>query len=181
MRTVPRHRFVPAELADEAYDDCPLPIGHEQTISQPYVVALMAMVGGVAAGKRVLDVGTGSGYQAAVLAEIGAEVWTIERIAALAHRAEATLADLGLSDRVHLRIGDGKDGWPEAAPFDAILVAAATPHIPDALLAQLDPVHGRLVVPVGDAAHQELVVIEPTPWGDLKRRRITRVLFVPLV
>lgn len=177
MGAVPRHRFVPAEEQAKAYDDAPLPIGHGQTISQPFVVAWMAELAGVRAGSRVLDVGTGSGYQAAVLAELGAEVFSIERIPELAARAERTLA--ACSYRVHLRCADGKVGWPEEAPFDAILVAAASEQVPIALLDQLTP-GGRLVLPIGDE-HQELIVLERTPWGTIRRSTHGAVAFVPLV
>lgn len=178
LRAVPRHRFVPDDLQHEAYRDWPLPIGQGQTISQPYVVALMAELARVGPGSRVLDVGTGSGYQAAVLAEIGADVWSIERLPELCARAGERLAELGY--RVRLRTGDGKLGWPEEAPFDAILVAAAAVEVPPALLEQLAP-GGRLVIPVGDADRQELLLLERTEWGGVRRRSVTEVLFVPLV
>jgi protein-L-isoaspartate(D-aspartate) O-methyltransferase len=179
MRAVPRHRFVPPDLRDRAYEDLPLEIGEEQTISQPYIVALMAELARVGPGTRVLDVGTGSGYQAAVLAETGAEVWSIERIPALLERATATLAENGYS-RVHLKLGDGKEGWPEHAPFDAILVAAATAHVPPALVDQLAE-GGRLVLPVGGVDVQELLVLEKTEWGSIRRRTVGGVAFVPLL
>lgn len=181
MLAVPRHRFVPPDLVAEAYEDRPLPIGHGQTISQPYVVALTAEIAGVAPGMRVLDVGTGSGYQAAVLAEIGATVHSVERVEALAVAAQERLTALGYGDRVRIHVGDGKLGWEEDAPYDAILVGAATPHVPVPLIDQLAPDTGRLVIPVGGPSNQELVVLDHTPWGDLRRRRIRRVLFVPLV
>jgi protein-L-isoaspartate(D-aspartate) O-methyltransferase len=135
MARVPRHAFVPPALAEAAYADRPLPIGDGQTISQPYVVAAMTELARIAPGSRVLEIGTGSGYQAAVLAEIGAEVYSIEIVESLARRVAATLAALGYGDRVQLRVGDGHAGWPEAAPFDAILVTAAPPDIPRPLLA----------------------------------------------
>jgi protein-L-isoaspartate(D-aspartate) O-methyltransferase len=148
MRKVPRHEFVPADVRARAYDDSPLAIGHDQTISQPYIVALMTELAALGPGARVLEIGTGSGYQAAVLAEVAGAVYTIEILAPLARRAEATLSRLGYG-RVHVRQGDGYRGWPEAAPFDAIVVTAAAPKVPPALLEQLAD-GGRLVMPVGD-------------------------------
>lgn len=177
MSKVPRHEFVPARWREEAYADHPLPIGAGQTISQPYIVALMTELAAVGPGARVLEVGTGSGYQAAVLATLGAEVWTIEIVDSLARSAQATLARLGY-DRVHARTGDGYRGWPEAAPFEAIIVTAAPPEVPAALLAQLAP-GGRLVIPVG-SAEQELQVHERTADG-MRVRRVTPVRFVPMV
>jgi protein-L-isoaspartate(D-aspartate) O-methyltransferase len=179
METVPRHHFVPAELIDEAYEDRPLPIGHDVTISQPYIVALMTQLAGVQPRERVLEVGTGSGYQAAVLAELGAEVYSIERIEALATQAQTLLESLGYAN-VHVRYGDGYAGWPERAPFDAILLTAAPPEIPTALTDQLAR-GGRLVAPVGaEVGFQELVVIERTSSG-LRRQRVTDVGFVPML
>ncbi|MCA9492115.1 MAG: protein-L-isoaspartate(D-aspartate) O-methyltransferase [Myxococcales bacterium] len=176
MRRVPRDRFVPPELQLHAWEDTPLPIGHAQTISQPYVVAWMAKLGRVVSGARVLDVGTGSGYQAAVLAALGAEVWSVEVLPPLFERAEHLLAELQIP--VHLRLGDGKEGWPEHAPYDAILVAAATPRIPDTWLDQLRD-GGVLVVPSGSGDRQELVTLERT--GDTFRRNgHGAVAFVPL-
>jgi asparagine synthase (glutamine-hydrolysing) len=179
MRAVERHRFVPPEQLARAYDDAPLPIGFQATISQPYVVAWMVELAGVRAGHRVLDVGTGSGYQAAVLAALGAEVYTIERVPELVVRAERTLAEVGAGD-VHCRLGDGRLGWPEHAPFDAILVAAAAEHVPRVLLEQLAP-GGRLVLPIGSDHHQELLVLEKTPWGAIRRTSHGAVAFVPLI
>jgi protein-L-isoaspartate(D-aspartate) O-methyltransferase len=176
MRAVPRHRFVPAEVAPFAYEDRPLPIGHGQTISQPYVVAFMTQAAGLAPGDRVLEIGTGSGYQAAVLAEIGAEVWTIEIVEPLAERAARDLAACGY-DRVRVRAGDGYRGWPSEAPFDAILVTAAPDHVPEPLVEQL-AVGGRLVIPVGDRS-QEIVRITRTAAG-LERESLLPVLFVPM-
>lgn len=154
MREVPRHEFVPSALRALAYRDRALPIGHDQTISQPYVVAVMSESAELAPGDRVLEVGTGSGYQAAVLAALGAEVYSIERIPELAEWADKTLKRLGYDVRV--RHGDGYAGWPDAAPFDAILVTAAPPTVPPPLLEQL-AIGGRLVIPVGDT-YQELQV-----------------------
>lgn len=176
MRKVPRHAFVPVELRSRAYEDRPLPIGHEQTISQPYIVALMTELARVGPGDRVLEVGTGSGYQAAVLSALGAEVHTIEIVEPLASRARATLETLGYG-RLHYRVGDGYRGWPEAAPFDAILVTAAPDHVPQALVDQL-ALDGRMVIPVGRGV-QNLVVITRTAGG-IRREEITPVRFVPM-
>jgi protein-L-isoaspartate(D-aspartate) O-methyltransferase len=177
MRTVPRHEFVPAGSEADAYADRPLPIGHGQTISQPYIVALMSELAAVKPGDRVLEVGTGSGYQAAVLAELGAEVHSIEIVEPLARSAAKTLRRLGY-DRVEVRHGDGYRGWPEAAPFAAIVVTAAPPEVPPALMAQLAP-GGRLVIPVG-TVDQELRVLVRTPSG-IETRRVVPVRFVPMV
>ena len=176
LRRVPRHRFVPAEQRDAAYADRPLPIGHGQTISQPYIVALMTDLAEVAPGESVLEIGTGSGYQAAVLAEMGAKVSTIEIVAPLAERSRSLLRELGYGG-VDVRSGDGYRGWPEKAPFDAIVVTAAPPEIPEPLKEQL-AVGGRLVVPVG-RGFQELVVLTRTPDG-LRERRVLPVRFVPM-
>jgi protein-L-isoaspartate(D-aspartate) O-methyltransferase len=176
MRSVPRHEFVPSELAAAAYTDGPLPIGHDVTISQPYIVALMTQLAGVRPGDRVLDVGTGSGYQAAVLAAMGAEVYGLEIIEPLATAAAERLARLGY--RATIRAGDGWAGWPEHAPFDAIVLAAAPPEIPTALTEQL-VVGGRLVLPVGERWRQDLVVVTRTERG-LQRRIVIPVAFVPM-
>jgi protein-L-isoaspartate(D-aspartate) O-methyltransferase len=176
MRSVPRHRFVPEELRAEAYDDTPLPIGEGQTISQPYIVGLMSQLLELRGGERVLEVGTGSGYQAAVLAELAREVYTIEIVEPLARAAAATLRELGYA-RVVVRAGDGYRGWPEAAPFDAIIVTAAPDHVPQPLVDQLK-VGGRLVIPVGEYS-QELLQCVKTPEG-LVRRSVIPVRFVPL-
>jgi protein-L-isoaspartate(D-aspartate) O-methyltransferase len=180
MRAVPRHRFVPQDQRAYAYLDTPLPIGHGQTISQPVVVALMTQLVRPRSGMRVLEVGTGSGYQAAVLAETGARVWTIEIFRALAEEARARLARLGY-DSVTVRHGDGYAGWPEQAPFDAIVVTAGADSIPPALVEQLAP-GGRLVMPVGDPlADQELVLVEKADDGRVTSKRILPVRFVPLL
>lgn len=176
MRTVPRHRFVPEGLRAEAYDDHPLPIGEGQTISQPYIVAIMSELLQLKGGERVLEVGTGSGYQAAVLAELAAEVYSIEILEPLARRATATLRALGYA-RVAVRAGDGYLGWPEAAPFDAIIVTAAPDHVPQPLVDQLKP-GGRLVIPVGDF-YQELQRCVKAPQG-LRCTTVIPVRFVPL-
>jgi len=178
MRAVPRHEFVPAAERRMAYDDHPLPIGHGQTISQPYIVALMTELAGVRPGGRVLEVGTGSGYQAAVLVELGADVYSIEILAPLSQAARRALTRTGHARRVSFRVGDGHRGWPEAAPFDAIVVTAAPEHVPADLLDQLAP-GGRLVIPVGGAS-QMLEVHQRTPAG-ISTERVLPVRFVPLV
>jgi protein-L-isoaspartate(D-aspartate) O-methyltransferase len=180
IRAVPRHEFVPADQQAYAYLDMPLPIGHDQTISQPSVVALMTELVAPARGKRMLEVGTGSGYQAAVLASTGCRVWTIEIFAALAREARDRLRRLGYSG-VTVRHGDGYAGWPEEAPFDGILVTAAADSVPPALIEQLAP-DGRLVMPVGDPeSYQELVLIEKDARGRLASRKLVPVRFVPLL
>lgn len=176
MRKVPRHEFVPPRWRNSAYEDSPLPIGHEQTISQPYIVAVMTELAAVGKGSRVLEVGTGSGYQAAILAEVAGRVYTIEIIEALAREAAGTLRRLGY-DSVEVRHGDGYRGWPEAAPFDAIVVTAAPPEVPPSLLAQLVE-GGRLVIPVGDD-YQELLVYRRTVKG-IEVRNVFPVRFVPM-
>jgi protein-L-isoaspartate(D-aspartate) O-methyltransferase len=180
MRAVPRHEFVPPDYRALAYEDIPLPIGHGQTISQPAVVALMTQLIAPRRGKRVLEVGTGSGYQAAVLAQAGCRVWTIEIFGALAKEARNRLARLGYSN-VEVRHGDGYAGWPEEAPFDAILVTAAADSIPPALVDQLAP-RGRLVMPVGDPdSYQEMVLVQKDARGRLASRQLFPVRFVPLL
>jgi protein-L-isoaspartate(D-aspartate) O-methyltransferase len=176
LRRVPRHELVPPEHRAHAYADSPLPIGHGQTISQPFIVAFMTQALGLRGGETVLEVGTGSGYQAAVLAEIAARVHTVEILAPLAERARADLARLGYRN-VEVRAGDGYRGWPEAAPFDAILVAAAAPRIPEALTAQLKD-GGRLVIPVGDA--EQTLVLLTRRGGRLLEERVLPVRFVPM-
>ncbi|MCX4245836.1 protein-L-isoaspartate(D-aspartate) O-methyltransferase [Paraliomyxa miuraensis] len=176
MRAVPRHEFVPDDLVDQAYCDGPLPIGHGVTISQPYVVALMIQLARVRPGDRVLDVGTGSGYQAAVLAAMGAEVYGLEIIESLASATEQRLRRLGYSATI--RVGDGWAGWPKHAPFDAIVVAAAPTAIPPALTDQLVE-GGRLVLPLGGRGRQDLVVVTRAPTG-VHRRTVIPVAFVPM-
>jgi protein-L-isoaspartate(D-aspartate) O-methyltransferase len=176
MRTVPRHRFVPAAVRHLAYSDHPLPIGSGQTISQPYIVAYMTEAADVSPDETVLEIGTGSGYQAAVLGDIAREVYTIEIIPELAERAQKTLAELGYAN-VHAKTGDGYLGWPEHAPFDAILVTAAPEQVPQALVDQLS-LGGKMVVPVG-AAVQSMIIIEKTPKGVIERPTIP-VRFVPM-
>jgi len=157
MRAVPRDRFISPEYADHAYDDGPLPIGAAQTISQPYIVALMSQVAALDGHERVLEIGTGCGYQAAVLARLAQEVYSVESISMLHERARVILAAMGVTN-VHLRCGDGSDGWPEAAPFDVVMVTAAMPGIVRPLLDQLGP-DGRLVGPIGEDELQTLVRI----------------------
>lgn len=178
MQTVPRHRFVPDHLRKRAYGDFPLPIGHDVTISQPYIVALMSQLAAVSPGDRVLEVGTGSGYQTAILAELGAEVDSIEIVEPLAVSAAARLKALGY-DHVAVHHADGYAGWPERAPYAAIVVTAAPPRVPAALEQQL-AVGGRLVVPVGARFHQELLVITRGEGG-YRQRSVIPVAFVPMV
>jgi protein-L-isoaspartate(D-aspartate) O-methyltransferase len=179
MGRVPRELFVPPELRESAYADAALPIGGEQTISQPYMVALICEQLALHGSERVLDVGTGSGYQAAVLAELAGEVHTIERIPKLAEHARANLAAAGYGDRVQLHVGDGTLGVPERAPFAAIAVAAAALEAPPALYEQLEQ-RGRLVVPVGGAGEQWLEVVVRTPEGPAVLRTVP-CRFVPLI
>jgi len=175
---VPRHLFVPPEVRPQAYDDRPLPIGHEQTISQPYIVALMTALTRPRRGDRALEIGTGSGYQAAVLSRLVSHVYTIEIVESLARGAERRLKDLGYAN-VTVRAGDGYAGWPEMAPFDIIVVTAAPDHVPAPLLAQLKP-GGRLVIPVGRIfAVQELQLIEKDEGGRTKTTSVAPVRFVP--
>ena len=176
LAAVPRHRFVPEALAPRAYDDTPLPIGYNQTISQPYIVAYMTAAAALAPAAKVLDIGTGSGYQAAVLAEIVREVYTIEIIPELAERSRTLLADLGY-DNVQVRTGDGYGGWPSEAPFDAIVAAAAPDHVPPALVEQL-AVGARLVIPVGRFT-QEILIVTKTAGG-ATTEAVLPVRFVPM-
>jgi protein-L-isoaspartate(D-aspartate) O-methyltransferase len=178
MARVPRELFVPENLVHLAYEDGALPIGYGQTISQPYIVATICSLLGLSGDEKVLDVGAGSGYQAAVLAEAGGEVVTIERVPELAERAAEALRRAGY-DNVEVRVGDGSLGVPELAPFDAIAVAAAAPMVPPALYDQLVE-GGRLVVPRGGRWGQELVLVERTPEGPAERRSVS-CRFVPLV
>ncbi len=179
MRTVQRHHFVPEPLRDQAYTDRPLPIGREQTISQPYIVAFMTEALDLRPHHRVYELGTGSGYQAAVLAEIVEEVYTVEIVSELARRADRTLEELGY-DNVHVRAGDGWAGWPEAAPFDRIIVTAAAPELPQTLLDQL-VAGGKMILPLGpDGGAQELILVEKTEDGRVKTRELLPVRFVPV-
>ena len=183
MRKVPRHAFVPDDLVDQAYADRPLPIGEGQTISQPFIVGYMTEALGPKPDERVLEIGTGSGYQAAVLAELVGEVYTIEIIEPLAERAAAVLDRLGYRN-IHVKVGDGYQGWPEHAPFDAIIVTCAPDHIPEPLAHQLK-IGGRIVIPVGADvggrfwAAQELIVVRKTERGLVREKRMD-VRFVPM-
>jgi protein-L-isoaspartate(D-aspartate) O-methyltransferase len=178
MGRVPRHEFVPAALRARAYDDRPLPIGHDQTISQPYIVAFMTEALNPAPADRVLEIGTGSGYQAAVLAELVATVYTIEIVRPLGEQARADLARLKYGN-VHVRIGDGYAGWPEHAPFDAIIVTCSPEQVPLPLVEQLRD-GGRMIIPVGDArTGQELVLLEKR-GGKVVQRAVMPVRFVPM-
>jgi protein-L-isoaspartate(D-aspartate) O-methyltransferase len=176
MRRVPRHLFVPPEVRDQAYGDYPLPIGHAQTISQPYIVAFMTEALDVQSTHKVLEIGTGSGYQAAVLAELARDVHTIEIIEPLAETAKRALSELGYKN-IHTRVGNGYAGWPEAAPFDRIMVTAAPPEVPPALIEQLTP-NGIIAIPVGTAI-QELRVLRRTKDG-LTLLKTLPVRFVPM-
>lgn len=180
MRAVPRAAFVPEDRRPHAYDNTPLPIGFGQTISQPFIVACMTDVLAVGAEARVLEIGTGCGYQTAVLARLAARVYSVEIVAELAEGARARLAALGFGN-VEIRVGDGRDGWPEHAPYDAIMVTAAAREMPAALLDQLKP-GGRMVLPLGDTLFgQTLVRIEKAADGAVHRKNLLPVAFVPLV
>jgi len=176
MRRIPRHLFVPKEEREQAYSDGPLPIGHSQTISQPYIVAIMTELLGIDSTSKVLEIGTGSGYQAAVLGEIADSVYTIEIVKPLAERAAQILDSLGYKN-IFVRAGDGYQGWPEAAPFDAVIVTAAAPKIPQPLIEQLKT-GGRLVIPVGELS-QELYLVTKNEEGIVKQS-IIPVRFVPM-
>lgn len=178
MERIPRDRFVPPDQKHSAYDDRPLPIGEGQTISQPYMVALMTQCLRIEGTERVLELGTGSGYQTAILADIAAEVYTIERLPELARSAKARLEERGYRN-VHFRTGDGSGGWPEEAPFDRILVTAGMPRVEDVLVSQLGP-DGRLVAPVGSRSFQELTVVERV-GSEVREHQSGGCTFVPLV
>jgi len=177
MKKVERHLFVPEDLKNAAYTDSPLPIGYRQTISQPYIVAFMTQAISPAPDDRVLEIGTGSGYQAAVLAELVKEVYTIEILEPLAESARALLEDIGYQN-IRVKCGDGYKGWKEYAPFDAIVITAAPPSMPEELISQLKT-GGRMIVPVGQF-HQELYLITKTETG-LERKALLPVVFVPMV
>ncbi len=178
MRTVERHLFVPESAREQAYGDHPLLIGEGQTISQPYIVAFMTEALRLQSSDRVLEIGTGSGYHAAILAELCDQVYTIEIVESLGERSRQLLEELGY-DNVHVKIGDGYQGWPEHAPFDAIIVTCSPTHVPEALQDQLAE-GGRMVIPVGDTSEQELVLLQKRD-GKLMEDRILPVRFVPMV
>ena len=179
LRAVPRHEFVPLELRDHAYRDSPLPIGDDQTISQPYIVAYMTQLLHLSGRERVLEIGTGSGYQTAILCSLAREVYTLERNRRLARTAGETLAKLGHTN-LEIHVGDGSQGLPDMGPFDAIIVTAAAPIVPGPLQSQLSPLGGRLVIPVGseEAQYLELVVRHGDHW---EMKRVASVKFVPLI
>lgn len=174
--SVPRHHFVPEALQHQAYDDAALPIGHGQTISRPSVHAHHLQLAGLTGGERILEVGTGSGFQTALLVALGADVYSVERVESLADRARASLDEIGFS--AHIRVGDGSLGWPERAPFDVILVGAAAASLPGALLAQLAD-GGRLVVPIGE--HEQTLLRITRTGNEFARETVDRARFVPLV
>ena len=178
MERVPRHLFVPLPYRDQAYEDYPLPIGDDQTISQPYIVALMTQSLALQEGEKVLEIGTGSGYQAAVLAELKARVFTIEINAQLAEKAAQILQELNYRE-VRVKSGDGFFGWPEEAPFDAIIVTCASPRIPPPLIEQLKE-GGRLILPLGDVRPYQVLTLVTKTGGKLRTREISGVRFVPM-
>lgn len=174
----PRHRFVPVTMQDSAYSDYPLPIGEGQTISQPYMVALMTQLLELKGNEKVLEIGTGSGYQSTILAQLCNTVYSIERISSLAEHAKKILAELKINN-VKIKVDDGTLGWKEFSPFDGIVVTAASPNVPDSLLKQLaDP--GRLVIPVGSSFGQNLVLVEKSN-GEIKEKNVCGCVFVPLI
>lgn len=179
MRTVPRHEFVPQEYRSEAYEDRPLSIGYGATISQPYIVAAMTELLEPQRTHKVLEIGTGSGYQAAVLSMLVKDLYSVEIVPELATRSAEVLKRLGY-ENVHVKQGDGYKGWPEHAPFDRIILTAAPPAVPQALLDQLKP-GGKLVAPVGGNLNQELLVIDKSADGKIRRRTVFPVMFVPMV
>lgn len=175
---VERHKFVPQNLRTSAYADFPVPIGEGQTISQPFIVALMTECLDLAGQEKILEIGTGSGYQAAILAELAKEVYTIERFKSLAKRAEAALSELGYKN-IKLMVGDGSLGWPEFAPFDRIIITAASPRVPLPLIEQLEE-SGKLILPLGESFSQVLTVVEKKK-GKLESIEVCGCVFVPLV
>ncbi len=179
MGTVPRHCFVPSDLRKHSYQDAPLPIGDGQTISQPYIVALMTEAAQVKTEDRVLDIGTGSGYAAAIFSRIVDHVYTIERIAALTKKAKGCYTELGY-DNIECKVGDGSLGWSGKAPFDAIVVTAGAPVVPESLVEQLSD-GGRLIIPVGDAFGQRLLRLTKEASGEVRTETLEYVRFVPLI
>ena len=177
FRKVPREKFVPFERRDNSYDGFPLPIGEEQTISQPYIVALMTESLELKGEEKVLEIGTGSGYQTAIIAEIVEEIYTVERIIPLAQRAKKTLKELGYT-KIKIKIGDGTEGWEEFSPYDAIIVTAAAPKLPQSLIKQLNK-SGRLIIPLGNLYSQELILYEKKR-RELMTRNFGGCRFVPL-
>jgi protein-L-isoaspartate(D-aspartate) O-methyltransferase len=179
LSRVPRHRFVPEAVAQRAYEDCALPIGYGQTISQPSLQALYLETLEIGRGDRVLEVGAGSGYQTALLAELSSNVYAVERIPELTQRAREILDELGYGN-VALVTKDGTTGWAKYAPYDSILVGAAAPGVPDALVEQLKP-EGRLLIPIGDRHQQQLTLVRRTEEGGTEQRAVTGCVFVPLI
>lgn len=179
MLRIPRHLFVPQELVSEAYSDHPLPIGQNQTISQPYIVALMTQLLNLKGAERVLEVGTGSGYQTALLAELAREVYTVERIDELSRRAKAILDSMQYKN-VHYNISDGSYGWSEFAPYDAIIVTAAGTDVPEELMQQIAE-NGKMVMPIGERFGQVMILVEKMPGGNIVKKEICGCVFVPLV
>lgn len=178
FRKIPRHKFIPSENLITAYGDYPLPIGEGQTISQPYMVALMTQYLDLKGDEKVLEIGTGSGYQSAVLAELSREVYSVDRIAFLAQRAKATLDSLGYTN-IKIRVGDGTEGWDEFAPFDRVLVTAGAPFIPNPLVEQLAE-NGRMAIPIGDAFSQVLTLVKKKE-GRITQEEVCGCVFVPLI
>ncbi len=179
MEAVPRDRFVPAEYRDDAYGDHPLPIGYGQTISQPYIVALMTQLLELKGHEKVLEIGAGSGYQAAILSLLAREVYSVERIPQLAEMARQRLGELGYHN-VQIRVGDGYEGWPEHAPYDAIIVTCAAEEVPPPLVEQLAD-GGRMVIPVGESGWSQRLMLLRKRGGDVEQREVAGVVFVPLV
>jgi protein-L-isoaspartate(D-aspartate) O-methyltransferase len=179
MRSVPRHKFVPSPLLRDSYRDSPLPIGYQQTISQPYIVAFMTELLQIKKGDKILEVGTGSGYQASILAFLGARVFTIERQKELWDKANQLLKELGY-DRIITRHGDGTMGWASVGPFDGIIVTAAGPELPQPLIEQLN-IGGRMVIPVGGRDIQKLIVVDKDINGRIAQKELSSVAFVPLI
>lgn len=180
ISSTPREKFIPTSYVNYAYDNRPLPIGYDQTISQPYIVALMTDLLALEAADVVLEIGTGSGYQAAILSQLCEQVYTVEYVSELAEMAKTRLEKLGYNN-IEVRMGNGYEGWPEHAPYDAIIVTAAAPQIPEPLIEQLKP-GGRMVIPVGRAyTYQKLMLVEKDDIGKIKKKEMLGVLFVPFV